>query len=58
MAPHAPHRLDALRSVAASLFNRIFHGYGRHDAELLGRFAVPIHRTDAELRSILLGGAR
>lgn len=34
-----------------SLANRLAFGYGRHDAELFGRFVVPIHRTDAELRA-------
>ena len=38
--------------------HRLFHGYGRHDAQLGRRFYVPIHRTDAELRGLLQGGAR
>jgi len=46
----------ALPKRVLSLIHRVLCGYGRHDAHLDGRFFVPIHRTDAELRDLCNGG--
>lgn len=48
----------ALPKPVLSILQRVLFGYGRHNAHLKGRFFVPIHRTHAELRGLLQGGAR